>query len=115
MKAFACIYFPHASAERLQWFVQLQRRNVTPETAVRTRAVCDNIDVLALLPFVRAQALVTHSRNDQVVPISNGMGLASLLPNGRFLALDGSNHVILSDDPAADAFASAVDQFLAPA
>jgi len=63
--------------------------------AVRIRAVCDDIDVL--------------------VPISNGLRVASLLPNGRFLALDGSNHVILSDDPAADRFADAVDEFLAPA
>jgi len=115
MKAFACIYFPDASAEKQQWFVELQRRNVTPEMAVRMRAVCDDIDVLALLPSVRAPALVTHSRNDQVVPISNGLGVVSLLPNGRFLALDGSNHVILSDDPAADRFADAVDEFLRPA
>jgi pimeloyl-ACP methyl ester carboxylesterase len=114
MKAFACIYFPQASAEKLQWFAELQRRNAAPETAVRIRAVCDDIDVLDLLPSIRAPALVTNSRNDQVVPVGNGRTVASLLPHGRFLALDSSNHMILSDDPEADRFAHAVDEFLAP-
>lgn len=112
MKVFACIYFPHANEELLRWFVELQRRNASPETAMRIRTACDDIDVLDLLPLVRAPVLVTHSRDDHVVPIGNGRTVASLLPNARFLVFDSSNHMILSDEPEAVRLAGTVAEFL---
>jgi pimeloyl-ACP methyl ester carboxylesterase/DNA-binding winged helix-turn-helix (wHTH) protein len=112
MKAFSCIYFPQAGDEWLRWFAELQQQNASPETATRIRAVCDDIDVVELLASVRAPVLVTHSKNDHVVPVEQGRLVASLLPNARFLPLDSSNHMILHDEPEGPRLAALIDEFL---
>ena len=51
-----------------------------------------------LVPQVTAPALVLHRRGDRTVPIGRGRELASLLPNARFVALNGDAHLPWLDD-----------------
>ncbi len=50
------------------------------------------------MPKLTVPALVLHRRGDRTVPISRGRELAALLPNARFVALNGDSHLPHLDD-----------------
>ena len=56
-------------------------------------------DLRPYLPDVNVPALALHRRGDRTVPIGRGRELASLLPNARFVALNGDAHIPWLDDP----------------
>ena len=116
MQAFSSLYLPGGTPEQIKWFSDLQRMTTSPENAIRIRVACDDIDILDLLPKVRAPTLVLHSRSDSVVPFDHGRMIASQIPDARFVGLDSANHVILPQEPAWKTFMNAIEQFLsAPA
>jgi len=69
-------------------------------------------DVRQLLPKVRTPTLVMHVRDDLRVPIALGRELAAGIPNARFVALPGKNHVILAQDPGAPQFLKELKSFI---
>ena len=83
MQAFSSIYVPKGTPEQIRWFTDLQRISASAETAVRIRSACDQIDVVDLLPKVRAPTLVTHSRYDHVAPFEQGRLIAASIPGAR--------------------------------
>lgn len=103
---------PGATREQMDWFNDLQRLTASPETAYRLRRTFDRIDVRALLPRIRVPTLVMHVRNEAAVPLEEGRLLAREIPGARFCALEGSNHLILEDDPAWPRFLQEVRRFL---
>jgi pimeloyl-ACP methyl ester carboxylesterase len=59
----------------------------------------DEIDTLQFAPFVSAQALVIHDRDDREVPFEHGRLLASALPHATLFETHGLGHRrILKDD-----------------
>ena len=112
MQAFSSIYVPKGTPEQIRWFTDLQRISTSAETAVRIRSACDQIDVVNLLPLVRAPTLVTHSRYDHVAPFEQGRLLATSIPGARLIALDSDNHPILPDEPAWPKWVSEIEAFL---
>jgi pimeloyl-ACP methyl ester carboxylesterase/DNA-binding winged helix-turn-helix (wHTH) protein len=113
MQAFSSLYLPGGTPEQIKWFSDLQRATASPENAIRIRNACDGIDVLDLLPQVRAPTLVMHSRHDSVVPFDHGRMIASAIAGARFVGLDSNNHVILPQEPAWEQFVSEIETFLA--
>ena len=109
---FTSLFIPGASLEQMQWFNDLQRVTTSPENALRMRAVFDEIDVVALLPKVRVPTLVLHCRDDAIVPFEEGRLIAANIPDARFIALEGRNHLILKNDPARARFLEEVTNFL---
>jgi pimeloyl-ACP methyl ester carboxylesterase len=112
MQAFSSLYMPRSSPEQLQWWIELQRKTTSAETAVRIRQVCDEIDITSLLPRVRAPTLVLHGRGDSVAPFEEGRLIAANIPGARFVELDSDNHVILQDEPAWPRFITEIERFL---
>ncbi len=53
-----------------------------------------------------------HARHDAVVPMKDGVELATGIAGARFLELDSRNHVLLPEEPAWARFAAEVDGFL---
>jgi pimeloyl-ACP methyl ester carboxylesterase len=96
---FTSAMMPTATREQAEAFNELQRLSATPECAVRYLDAVAEFDVRHLLPKVRAPTLVMHVRDDLRVPIGLGRELAAGIPNSRFVALPGKNHVILAQDP----------------
>jgi pimeloyl-ACP methyl ester carboxylesterase/DNA-binding winged helix-turn-helix (wHTH) protein len=109
---FTSLFIPGGSAEQMQWFNDLQRITTSPENAVRIRQAVDDIDVSELLRQVKAPALVLHCLNDAVHPFDEGRRLAAAIPGARFVALEGSNHIILPSDPAWPRFIEEISNFL---
>lgn len=112
MRAFSSLYLPDGTLDQIKWFSDLQRVTTSPENAIKIRKACDDIDVLDLLPQVRAQTLVLHSRNESVVPFDHGRMVASRIPGARFVGLDSTNHIILPQEPAWNTFMAEINEFL---
>ncbi len=66
-------------------------------------------DQRELLPNLAAPTLVLHRLDDQVVPIGFGRQLAALLPDARFVALPGANHLPGSEEEALEVAGRIID------
>lgn len=112
MQAFSSIYVPKGTPEQINWFINLQRVSTTAANAVRIRAECDGIDIVDLLPRVRAPTLVTHSRHDHVAPFEQGRLIAASIPGARFVSLESDNHALLPEEPAWARWVGEMETFL---
>jgi class 3 adenylate cyclase len=78
--------------------------------AARLLALVYEVDVSALLPRVRVATLVMHRQRDRAMPFRLGRELAALIPNARFVPLEGTIHLPWLGD--ADSVLRAIQQFL---
>jgi pimeloyl-ACP methyl ester carboxylesterase len=72
----------------------------------------DNVDVVDLLPKVRAPTLVLHSKHDNMVPFDEGRRIAAGIPTAKFVSLESENHMPLPDEPAWATFIGEIEAFL---
>jgi pimeloyl-ACP methyl ester carboxylesterase/DNA-binding CsgD family transcriptional regulator len=112
---FTSQFMPEATLEQMQWFNDLQRASTIGENAARIQQVGSHIDVVGLLPEVRAPTLVLHAKGDQRITLAEGKLMASLIPNARLVELDSQNHLTLADEPAWEVLVSEVRAFLGTA
>jgi class 3 adenylate cyclase/pimeloyl-ACP methyl ester carboxylesterase len=110
---FAASMIPDATKEQIDSFNELQRRTTSAECAARYLETTAEFDVTGLLPQVRVPTLVMHSRGDAQVPLEAGRQMAAGIPDARFVALQGNNHVLLGQDPSMQRFFEEIDLFLA--
>jgi pimeloyl-ACP methyl ester carboxylesterase/DNA-binding winged helix-turn-helix (wHTH) protein len=110
---FTTAFVPHATQEQADWFNELQRKTTSPENAVRILSALGDVDVRTDLPQVNAPTLVLHSRGDAVIPMKDGIELASGIRGARFVPLDSDSHLLLAGEPAWQRFAGELESFLA--
>jgi pimeloyl-ACP methyl ester carboxylesterase/DNA-binding CsgD family transcriptional regulator len=111
-QVFANLLIPGASMQQQRWFAELQRQSVSPATAVRLWRAFHNIDIQVLAGQVRLPTLVFHVEGDAIVPFRQGLWLASLIPDARFVPLAGKNHILLKEEPAWPRFLAELRSFL---
>ncbi len=109
---FTTLFIPGANAEQMRWFDELQRNSTAPDNAVKLLRAFSQIDVTDLLPQLKVPTLVLHRRGDQAIPFEAGRGLASAIPNARFVPLDGDNHLYLDGEEGVHTFFQAISEFL---
>lgn len=109
---FTSHFIPSATLEQMHDFNQLQRVSSSPENAVRFWDTFGDIDVDELLPKVSVPTLILHLRDDSAIPFDWGRELAGMIPNSKFVPLEGKNHVLLEQDTAWKNFLSEVRRFL---
>ena len=112
MHAFSSIYVPGGTQEQIRAFTELQRVSATGDVAARIRQACDQIDVVADLPAIRAPTLISHSRYDHVAPFEQGRMLAQLIPDATLVPLESENHILLPNESAWSQWTSEMDAFL---
>lgn len=110
---FTSRFVPGATKAQEDWFNELQRITVAPETAVRMHEATGDFDVTTLLPRVRVPTLVMHVRDDAVVRFEAGRRMAAGIPGARFVPLQGRNHLFLETEPAFGQFLEQIRPFLA--
>jgi class 3 adenylate cyclase/pimeloyl-ACP methyl ester carboxylesterase len=110
---FTSQFMPGATKEQADWFNELQRITVSPETAVRIFETTGETDVAGLLPRVSVPTLVMHAREDARVPFDAGRRMAAGIPGARFVTLHGRNHLFLETEPAFGQFLEHTRTFLA--
>ena len=111
-QVFTSRFIPGANDEQVGWFNDLCRKTTSPETAARLLETRATIDVIELLEKVSTPTLVLHSRNDDVVPLSEGHILAAGIPGAQFIELDSKNHILLENEPAWERFCAEVLDFM---
>jgi pimeloyl-ACP methyl ester carboxylesterase len=109
-KTLADLFVPDAGEGVARWGARLQREAATPEMAVRLLDLSYAVNVIDLLPKVRVATLVMHRRGDRAAPFRLGREMASLIPNARFVPLDGNIHFPFFGD--ADSILRAMAEFL---
>jgi pimeloyl-ACP methyl ester carboxylesterase/DNA-binding CsgD family transcriptional regulator len=111
-RAFTTLFIPDATPEQMAWFDEMQRMSATGEMAARLRRARGAVDVSDLASQLSVETLILHARDDAVAPFEEGRRLAALIPDARFVPLQGRNHILLADEPAWPAFLSEVRSFL---
>ncbi|MFI5414362.1 MAG: alpha/beta fold hydrolase, partial [Candidatus Lutacidiplasmatales archaeon] len=109
---FTTQFIPGATREQMRWFNELQKVTCSTENALEFDATFAQIDVMDLLPRVAVPTLILHAKDDRVVPFELGRQLAALIPGAKFVPLEGSNHILLADEPAWPAFLREVRAFV---
>jgi pimeloyl-ACP methyl ester carboxylesterase/DNA-binding CsgD family transcriptional regulator len=94
----AGLMLPRADGDAIESLSRYQRHAADAEVAAAFLELDLTSDARGLLADVRVPALVLHRRGDRTVPISHGRELAALLPNARFVALNGDSHLPWMDD-----------------
>ncbi|MBM4454673.1 MAG: alpha/beta fold hydrolase, partial [Chloroflexi bacterium] len=92
-KTLADVFFPCASPDILGSFAKLQRESVTPKIAAELLSLIYKVDVASLCPGLRVPTLVLHRQGERVIAFKMGRELASLIPNARFVPLEGDIHI----------------------
>jgi pimeloyl-ACP methyl ester carboxylesterase len=109
---FTSLFLPDSIPDEQHWFAEVQRKATPVANACAIQRGTGKTDVRELLPHVRVPTLVAHARNDAMVSFAAGRALAAAIPGARFLALEGSNHVLVSGEPAWARFRDAALAFL---
>jgi len=104
------MFLPGASPEVAESFSYYQRECATPEMAAKLGDIVYEADVVHLLPSIRVPTLVLHRQLDRVIPFALGRDLASLIPNARFVPLEGRDHIPWYGD--SDSVLHAIAEFL---
>lgn len=112
-QVFTSLFAPDATPEQMEWYNDLQRMTTSGENIIRIDRAFGDIDVTDLLGRVSAPTLVLHCREDAVAPFREGRRLAAMIPDAKFVALEGRNHLLLESEPAWKRFKDEVRSFLA--
>jgi class 3 adenylate cyclase len=97
-RTIADLTFPSGPTEVRRWFSASLRRSLSPEVAAKCVDFLATVDVRPFLPRVTSPTLVLHRQGDRNAPIAAGRAAATLIPDARFIALDGDmDHPYLGD------------------
>jgi pimeloyl-ACP methyl ester carboxylesterase/DNA-binding CsgD family transcriptional regulator len=110
-RLYTSMFLPAGTEEQLRWYDDLCARSTSPETAARLMRAQGRADFSGLPARVKVPTLVLHAREDAIVPISEGVDIASGIPGAEFVQLESQNHILLEDEPAWDRFRQAVLEF----
>ncbi len=99
-KALADIFYPGVSPTLADHYAEFMRECATQEMAAQLLDLIFNADIEHLLTGIRAPTLVLHRQQDQATPFRMGRKLASLIPNARFVPLEGNIHFPWAGDSA---------------
>ncbi len=94
----AGLFYPRGSGAEIEASSRYQRHSADADVAAAFLELDLASDARPFLPAVSAPALVLHRRGDRTVPIGRGRELAALLPNARFVTLNGDSHIPWADD-----------------
>ncbi len=92
-KTLTDIFLPGAESSAVHWFTRLQREAATSEMAAQLMELTYRINVTDLLPKIRVPTLVMHRQGDRAIPFRCGREMAAMIPNARFVPLEGNMHV----------------------
>ncbi len=113
-QVFVHMMFRDVTVEQQRAFDEVQRQTISGVNAARFLKNGFEIDIQDLARQVRCPTLVAHAKDDLLIPFSEGLLLASLIPGSRFLPLASGNHLPFDSDPAWPIFLAELRAFLPP-
>jgi pimeloyl-ACP methyl ester carboxylesterase/DNA-binding CsgD family transcriptional regulator len=113
LQVWASRFQPGGTREHLCSWSEQMRAATCAETAVRLFEIGWNTDAREAARKIKCPVLIIRPERDVVAPIEQSRLLASLIPDCRFVQLDGENHMPLADEPAWSQLVTEVRSFLA--
>ena len=107
-KALADMLIPGDAAS--EFAAKYLRESATPEIVAKILDFAYRSDVVHLLASLRVPTLVLHRHQDRAIPFRLGRELASLIPNARFVPLEGRENVPWAGD--SESVLRAIAEFL---
>ncbi len=101
--------FPTGPVEMQRWMSTVLRESISPEMLVRYLQFQFGLDIRSYLSLVRAPTLVLQRRGDRIIPTSAGREVAAIIPDARFVALEGDIGYVFYGETA---HIDMVEQFL---
>jgi class 3 adenylate cyclase len=92
-KTLTDLFVPGGGAEEMQMFSMFQREAATAEMAAKLLELSYSLDVTDILSKIHVPTLVMHRRGDRVIPFRCGREMAAMIPNVRFVPLEGDIHL----------------------
>lgn len=99
LQVWAAQFQPGGTIEHLRSWCDQQRAATSAETAALLLPISWHLDMTETARRITVPTLVLHPEHDAVVPIEEGRLLAGLIPNCRFVQLEGQNHMPLAGEP----------------
>ena len=84
--------------DTLELIAALVKEVTTPEVAANLWDMILKYDVRHLCPLIKTPTLVMHRKGDPLIDFKAGLELAALIPNARFVPLEGNMHLIVMGD-----------------
>jgi pimeloyl-ACP methyl ester carboxylesterase/DNA-binding CsgD family transcriptional regulator len=110
-RLYTSMFMPEGTEQQLAWFDEMCAKSTTPELAARLMGEQGYADFSDLPERVEVPTLVVHSRDDSVVPYSQGVEIASRIRDAEFVELDSRNHILLDSDSAWESFGKIILDF----
>ncbi len=111
-QVFTSLLIPDSSPEQASSYNELERMCTSAKCAARIFSSVGKLDVMVLAPQVKCPTLVLHARSDASVPFEESRVIAGLIPNSRFVLLEGRNHILLPHEAAWKQFFKEFADFL---
>jgi len=89
---------PQTDISYLDWMMKFHLEKTTPEILAQLWDMLYKHDVRDLCPGIKTPTLVMHRKGDLFVEYKAGLELASLIPNARFVPLEGDAHLPILGD-----------------
>jgi pimeloyl-ACP methyl ester carboxylesterase len=113
-RVWGSFFQPGGTLAHYHSWAEQQAVSTSPATAARLLEIGWDTDVRDAARRVKCPTLALHLDRDAVVPIEVGREMACLIPNCRFVQLDGENHMPLPTDPAWPNIVMEINAFLKP-
>ena len=110
-RLYTSMFLPDGTEEQLAWFDEACAKSTSPKLAARLMGEQGSADYSDIPANVNVPTLVMHSRDDGVIPFSQGTEIAAGIRDAEFVQLESRNHILLPGEPAWEAFKSAVLEF----
>jgi class 3 adenylate cyclase len=82
------------------WWARLLRSGTSPRAARELMRMYLDIDVRPALRTIEAPTLLLHPVGDRLIPLAQGQAMAALMPQARFVEIDGSDHLLFLENAA---------------
>jgi class 3 adenylate cyclase len=110
-RAMTGIAFPSGPIKSQRWWSDVIHQSVSPEVAARYFESITAIDIRSYLPRVKAPTLVLAQNRDRFVPIEGGRAAAALIPDVRFVSVDGDvGHPLFAATPHVETMRRFLDE-----
>jgi pimeloyl-ACP methyl ester carboxylesterase len=91
-------YAPSEDHAVTDWYASYLRRSASPGAAAALLRMNSEIDTRPILATIRVPTLVIHKTDDRDVTVEEGRWIAEQIPAGRFVELDGDEHILWAGD-----------------
>lgn len=89
---------PQVDMNYLELLIKQVNDSSTPEIASHFIDMFYKLDVTHICPHIKTPTLVMHRKGDLLIDFKAGLELASLIPNARFVQMEGTEHFYFIGD-----------------